>query len=269
VLTSIHIYPLKGGRGLDLAESAVEPWGLAGDRRWLLVDEDFRFVSQREQPSLARLVVRYRPDGGLLVSAAGHPPLAVAVPAAGELLKVSVWSSMVLAAAAGPEADAWFSVYLGQPVRLVYLDDPARRAVDPEFGRDGDVVSFADGYPLLLTSTASLDQLGDWLAADGDQPVPMNRFRPNVVVAGFGPWAEDRWRRVRIGAVSFRVAKPCGRCVVTTTDQFTGVRGRQPLRMLARKRRFGKSLVFGQNIIPEAPGRIRVGDPVGITEYAS
>jgi uncharacterized protein len=130
------------------------------------------------------------------------------------------------------------------------------------------VVSFADGYPLLLTSTGSLDQLGQWLAAEGERPVPMNRFRPNVVVTGFGPWAEDRWRRIRIGAVSFRVAKPCGRCVVTTTDQTTGERGSQPLRILGAKRRFGQSLVFGQNIIPDSPGFIRVGDPVKITECA-
>jgi len=182
------------------------------------------------------------------------------------MLKVTVWRSTVLAAAAGPQADSWFSAFLGQPVRLVYLDDPTRRAVDPEFGRDGDVVSFADGYPLLLTSTGSLDQLGQWLTDAGAQPVPMNRFRPNVVVTGSGPWDEDHWRRVRIGAVSFRVAKPCGRCVVTTTDQITGERGPQPLKMLAARRRSGKSLVFGQNIIPDGPGLIRVGDPVEIME---
>ena len=268
VLTSIHVYPLKGCRGLDLSESAVEPWGLAGDRRWLLVDADCRFVSQREHASLARVVVRPRPGGGIDVSSAGQPPLSVAVPGPDEMLKVSVWSSTMLAAAAGPGADAWFSAYVGEPARLVYLDDPTRRAVDPEFGRDGDVVSFADGYPLLLTSTASLDQLGDWLVAEGGEPVPMNRFRPSAVVNGFGPWAEDGWRRVRIGDVSFRVVKPCGRCVVTTTDQFTGERSSQPLRMLAKRRRFGQKLVFGQNLIPDTPGQIRVGDPVEVTEYA-
>ena len=107
----------------------------------------------------------------------------------------------------------------GRPVRLVYLDDPTRRAVDPQYGRDGDVVSFADGYPLLLTSTASLGELGRWLTEDGARPVPMTRFRPNAVVTGAPPWAEDHWRRIRIGAVEFRVVKPCGRCVVTTTDQ--------------------------------------------------
>jgi len=273
MLDSVHIYPLKGCRAVDLDRAVVEPWGLAGDRRWLIVDADGRFVSQREHPELARLNVSYGPEADITASSDGFPPLAVAAPDGGagsaELLKVTVWGSTVLAAAAGPEADAWFSAFLGEPVRLVWLDDPTRRAVNPEFGAPGDVVSFADGYPLLLTNAASLDQLGQWLTEIGDQPVPMNRFRPNVVVSGYQPWDEDRWRRVRIGSLSFRVAKPCGRCVVTTTDQATGERGRQPLRMLAARRRFGKSMVFGQNLIPDSPGLIRVGDPVAVTEYAS
>ena len=267
-LASIHIYPMKAARAVDLDESVVEPWGLAGDRRWLLVDEDGRFVSQREEPSLARVVVTYGP-GTISVSAAGCPGRQIAAPARGaQLLKVTVWGSTVLAAAAGLEGDAWFSAYLGRPVRLVYLDDPTRRPVDPEYGRDGDVVSFADGYPLLLTSTGSLDELGRWLTEDGGQPVPMTRFRPSVVVTGAPPWAEDRWRRIRIGAVEFRIVKPCGRCVVTTTDQITGERGPQPLKMLGRRRRFGQQLVFGQNMIPDGPGTIRAGDPVEILESA-
>jgi uncharacterized protein len=269
-LASVHIYPLKACRAVDLGEAAVEPWGLAGDRRWLLVDLDGRFISQREHPSMARAVVRYGPGAGITVTSDGFPPLRVTAPGAGdpEMLKVSVWRSMVLAAAAGPEADAWFSRYLGEPVRLVYLDDPTRRGVDPEFGSDGDVVTFADGYPLLATSATSLGQLGEWLTAAGERPVPMNRFRPNVVVSGFEPWAEDRWRRIRIGSVSFRVAKPCGRCVVTTTDQVSGERGTQPLKILGAKRRFGQALVFGQNLIPDSGGVIRVGDPVEVTEHA-
>jgi uncharacterized protein len=267
-LASIHIYPMKAARAADLDEARVEPWGLAGDRRWLLVDEDGRFISQREEPSLARVVVTCGPCH-ILVSTEGRTGLVIAQPPAGAaLLKVSVWRSTLLAAAAGPEPDAWFSAYLGRPARLVYLDDPTRRPVDPEFGRDTDVVSFADGYPLLLTSAGSLGELGDWLAADGASPVPMTRFRPSVVVTGAPPWAEDRWRRVRIGPVPFRVAKPCGRCVVTTTDQVTGERGRQPLKMLGRRRRFGQELVFGQNLIPDSGGVIRVGDPVEILAAA-
>jgi uncharacterized protein YcbX len=291
-LASIHIYPMKAARAVDLGEARVEPWGLAGDRRWMLADEDGRFISQREEPSLARVEVSTSPGstgpqstsphstsphstsprgGALAVAAPGRPGLLVAVPGPdAPQLKVTVWGSVLVAVVAGPAADAWFSAYLDRPVSLVYLDDPAtRRPVDSEFGRAGDTVSFADGFPLLLTTTGSLDELGTWLAADGDQPVPMTRFRPNVVVAGTAPWAEDRWLRVRIGEVPFRVVKPCGRCVVTTIDQQTGVRGRQPLKMLGRHRRFGQELVFGQNLIPDRTGVIRVGDPVEVLESAS
>jgi uncharacterized protein len=270
MLASVHIYPMKGCRAVDLDQATVEPWGLAGDRRWLTVDADGRFISQREHPELARLNVGYGPGYAITASSDGFPPLTVPVPAEpAELLKVTVWGSTLLAAAAGPEADAWFSAFLGEPARLVFLDDPTRRATDPDFSQPGDVVSFADGYPLLVTNAASLDRLGEWLAEIGDQPLPMNRFRPNVVATGFEPWDEDRWRRIRIGEVSFRVAKPCGRCVVTTTDQVTGERGRQPLRMLAARRRFGQLMVFGQNLIPDSPGLIRVGDPIEVTEYAA
>ncbi|MGH3068044.1 MAG: MOSC domain-containing protein [Streptosporangiaceae bacterium] len=282
-LASIHIYPLKAGRAVDLDESAVEPWGLAGDRRWLVVDSAGRFVSQREEPALARLTAAYQASGGtdqaaggrrlrtgaITLSAAGHPALKVRAPQAGdyaEMLWVAVWGSKVLAAAAGKEADDWLSRLLDRTVRLVYLDDPTRREVDQDYGAPGDRVSFADGYPLLLTSIGSLEVLGGWLSEDGHPPVPMNRFRPSVVVAGAPPWAEDGWRRISIGTVTFRVAKPCGRCVVTTTDQATGQRGREPLRTLGRRRRLGQQLVFGQNLIPDAPGSIRVGDPIQVLE---
>jgi uncharacterized protein YcbX len=265
MLASLHVYPVKGCRAVDLDRAAVEPWGLAGDRRWLIVDADCQFISQRKHPALARVVIAGGAGADITVSTGGHPSLRVAAPDdSAELLKVTVWRSTVLAAAAGDEADAWFSAYLGEPVRLVYLDDPTRRAVDPDYGADGDTVSFADGYPLLLTSADSLDQLNQWLTDAGHRPVPMNRFRPNVVVTGYQPWAEDRWRRIKIGSVRFRVAKPCARCVVTTTDQTTGMRGSQPLKILAARRRFGKNLVFGQNLIPDSPGYIRVGEPIEI-----
>ena len=267
-LASIHIYPMKAARAVDLEQARVEPCGLAGDRRWLLVNEDGRSVTQREASSLARVSVTYdSPGGPIKVSAAGCPDCRIAPPAlarGAELLKVTVWDSVVPAAAAGPAADAWFSSYLGRPVRLVHLDDPTRRPVLPEYGRDGDVVSFADDFPLLLTSMGSLGELNRWLTGDGEQPVPMSRFRPSVAVTGAPPWAEDHWRRIRIGAVGFRVAKPCGRCVVTTIDQSTGARTGQPLKMLGRHRNINRQLVFGQNLIPDNAGLIRIGDPVEI-----
>ena len=274
-VASIHIYPVKGGRAVDLAEAEVEPCGLAGDRRWLVTEPDGRFITQRTEPTLAlvsaRYVTGYGTGGSLYLSAAGQPPLTLPAPAearGAEMLWVSVWGSKVRAAAAGDQADAWFSNFLGRPVRLVHLDDPTRRQVDPEFGAPGDRVSFADGYPLLLTALGSLDALGQWLIEDGHPAVPMARFRPSVVVAGTPPWAEDGWRRIQIGAATFRVAKPCGRCVVTTIDQQTAQRGRQPLAMLGRRRRFGQQLVFGQNLIPDVTGTIRIGDRVRILDPA-
>jgi uncharacterized protein YcbX len=266
-IASIHIYPVKAGRVIDLAEAEVEPCGLAGDRRWLVVDPDGQFITQRAEPTLALLCAGYSTGGSLHLSAPGQPPLRVPAPAevrGAEMLWVTVWQSKVRAAAAGEAADAWFSGFLGRPARLVHLDDPTRRQVDPEFSTPGDRVSFADGYPLLLTSMGSLDVLNQWLIEDGHPAVPMTRFRPSVVVAGSAPWAEDGWRRIRIGQVPFRVAKPCGRCVVTTIDQQTAERGRQPLAMLGRRRRFGQDLVFGQNLIPDASGTIRIGDPVQV-----
>ena len=285
-LASIHIYPLKSGRAVNLLDSRVEPWGLAGDRRWLVVDDTGRFVTQRAEPALALVTAGHGaaaqaageggsgpfPAGALTLSAPGHPELTVPAPAqdrGAEMLWVTVWSSRVRAAAAGDRADDWLSRFLGRAVRLVHLDDPTRRGVDPEFGAPGDRVSFADGYPLLLTTAGSLDALGRWLAEEGHPPVPMNRFRPNVVVAGAPAWAEDGWRRIQIGTVTFRVAKPCGRCLVTTIDQATAQRGRQPLDLLGRRRRRGQQLVFGQNVIPDGPGTIRVGDRIQILDEAT
>ncbi|MFE2292379.1 MOSC domain-containing protein [Streptomyces sp. NPDC059452] len=270
VLRSVHLYPVKSLAAHASDEVAVEPWGLDGDRRWMLVDKASRAITQRQQPFMARISAELLPGGGVALSAPGHPPLRVEVPGSGSLIDVELHRDTVTVAEAGAEAHAWFSEVLGSETRLVHLDDPARRRhVDPEFARPGDMVSFADGYPLLLTTTASLDALNALVAA-GDRPhegpLPMDRFRPNVVVDGVGAWAEDGWRRIAIGEVPFSVVKPCGRCVITTTDQRTAERGKEPLATLARHRRVGNQLLFGQNLIPDGPGIIRVGDPVKILD---
>jgi uncharacterized protein YcbX len=222
-ITRIRRYPVKSCRGEDLTKATVEPWGLAGDRRWMVVS----------------------PDG-------------------------SVWGYDLQAAPAGDDAAAWFTQVAGEPIRLVYLDDPTRRHVNPDYSQDGDRVSFADGYPLLLTSEASLAALNTLIEAgphSGEAPLPMTRFRPNVVVAGSEAWSEDSWHRLRIGDLTFRVAKGCDRCVFTTINPDTAAKGKEPLWTLARHRRWDGKVWFGVNLIPDDPAPdavIRLGDPVAI-----
>jgi len=267
-LRSIHVHPVKAFRGVSPREAVVEPWGLAGDRRWTLIDDGGKVVTQREQPRLALAAAEPLPGGGIRLSAPGREPLEVAVPEPAATVPVNVFGTTVAAVPASGTAHAWCSGHLGAGVRLVHMDDPAsRRPLDPAYARPGETVSFADGYPLLVTTVASLDALNG-LMARGDHaaegPLPMNRFRPSVVVEGTEPWAEDDWSGLSIGEVVFRVAKACARCVVTTTDQDTSRRGREPLHTLARHRKVGGRLLFGRYLVPLAPGTIRVGDPVRV-----
>ncbi|MFF4908299.1 MOSC domain-containing protein [Streptomyces sp. NPDC001260] len=270
-LRSIHVHPVKAFRGLAPREAVVEPWGLAGDRRWALIDDGGKVVTQRQQPRLALAVAELLPGGGLRLSAPGMDPLTVPVPRPQGTVTVEIFGDKVEGVLAEqPAAHAWCSEYLGAASRLVHMDDPAvRRPVEPEFALPGETVTFADGYPLLLTTDASLDALNSLIAQGPHQaegPLPMNRFRPNLVVSGTAAWAEDEWSRVAVGEVTFRVAKMCGRCLVTTTDQFTAARGKEPLHTLGRHRRIDGKLVFGQNLVPLERGTIRIGDPVTILE---
>jgi len=278
-LTSIHTYPVKGCHRVDHERATVEPWGLAGDRRWLIVDPATgRRLTQREVPTLTH--IKPAPaEGGLVLRTPDLPDLVVAEPAGAEPMEVTVGRFTGPAARAGATADDWLSEALDRKVMLVWLDDPTRRAVNPEYGRPGDVVSFADGYPVLLANVASLAALNDWLAESAslraaqpaqtgspDWPLPMTRFRPNLVVEGAPAWAEDGWlgRTVWVGGTAFRAVKPCDRCVVTTTDQDTGERGHEPLRTLARHRKFDQGLLFAINLIPDSTGTVAVGDAVHI-----
>jgi uncharacterized protein len=269
-LSSIHTYPVKGCHRVDHQSATVEPWGLAGDRRWLVVDGDGTAVTQRDIPAMTTVQPVTQPNGGLTLRKGGLGDLAVSPPA-GDPVMVKVWRSTVPATPAGAAADAWLAEALDAPVRLVWMHDPTQRRVNPAHGESGDRVSFADSYPLLLANSASLDALNGWLLESGspEGPLPMTRFRPNVVVAGAQAWAEDEWlgRRLRIGEETFRAVKPCGRCVVTTTDQETGERGREPLVTLARHRTVDQKLLFGMLLIPDPPCRgIAVGDPVTVLD---
>ncbi|MFG2295788.1 MOSC domain-containing protein [Streptomyces sp. NPDC048603] len=265
---ALHVHPVKSVAGTAPDEVAVEPWGPAGDRRWAVVDATGNVITQRQQPRLALAGARPLGGGGITLSAPGMPDITVEVPEPDILEPVLLFGKKVDTVPADPAAHAWFSTYLGEPARLVHMDDPAeRRSVDPEYALPGESVSLADGYPFLITTLASLDALNELIAQGahpGEGPLPMDRFRPNVVVAGATAWAEDDWQRVEIGDAVFRGARECGRCVVTTTDQQTARRGKEPLRTLARHHRIGKSLAFGRLLVPVRTGTIRVGDEVRV-----
>ncbi|MEW2414382.1 MOSC N-terminal beta barrel domain-containing protein [Streptomyces sp. NPDC046866] len=267
---ALHVHPVKSVAGTAPDEVAVEPWGFSGDRRWAVVDDGNTVITQRQQPRLALAAARPLAGGRVALSAPGMAELVVEVPAPGPLEPVVLFGKKVETVVAAAAAADWFSEYLGVPARLVHLDDPAvRRPVDPDYALPGETVSLADAYPVLLTTRASLDALNALIAQGGhpeEGPLPMDRFRPNLVVAGAEPWAEDGWRRIAIGDAVFRGVRECGRCIVTTTDQRTAERGKEPLKTLAGHRRIGKSLAFGRQLVPVRTGTVRVGDEVRVLE---
>lgn len=261
---SLHRYPLKGGRGIEVEEARVTPRGIEGDRRWMVVDAGGVFLSQREAPRLA-LVTALPIAGGLQLAAPGKRLLEV--PLTGDRAAsraVRLWAGTCLAVDQGDAAADWLGEWLGRPCRLVWQPVEARRRVDQRYAVSAtDIVSFADGFPLLVCSTSSLEDLNRHL----DTPLPMNRFRPSLVVEGWpAPWHEDLVARLRAGDVELALVKQCARCVVTTTNQDTGERGREPLRTLARIRRAERGVMFGENAIPTVEGRVAVGDRVEVLE---
>jgi uncharacterized protein len=273
-LTALNRYLIKSCRGEALRSATVEPWGLAGDRRWMVVDQAGDAITARTFPVMVLIRVGRLPGGGLRICAPGQPPLAIARPgtAAGPV-PVAVWGNGLRAQDAGEAAARWFSSVIGGPARLVYLADPTQRHPNPRFARASDTVTFADGYPVLLTSEDSLAALNELIAGGpraAEGPLPMMRFRPSLVVGGARPWAEDGWRRLRIGAATFRVVKGCDRCVLTLIDPQTAAKGKEPIATLARHRRWDGKTWFGMSLIPDTPGAvISVGDPVELLEQTT
>lgn len=272
-LVGLFLYPVKSLRGLAVSHVALDSLGIVGDRRFLVVDLDGKFLTQRTHPRMA-LVDTAMLDDRLVLSASGHGKVAVGLrsdPAAIPR-SVSVWSSVGLSAEdCGEPAATWLSTFLGHPCRLVRAGRAFHRPVaKPGRSLPDDVVGFADAYPLLVVGEESLADLNDRLVAQGEEPVPMDRFRPNLVVRGAGPFAEDRWRRFRVGDIVLRVAGPCARCVITTTDQQTAVRGVEPLRTLATYRRDAGArgdVNFGQNVIHETKaGELATGTAIEVID---
>jgi len=258
-LTDICIYPVKSCAGLSLPVSGLDRFGLKGDRRWMVVTPGGEFLSQRSHPGMCRIATALRPDGIRLACAGA----AIEVDTPGEgapELQVRVWSDRVPARDAGEVAAQWLARQLDTPCRLVHMPEHVRRRVDGAYASEGETVSFADGFPLLLISRGSLDELNRRLPA----PVPMNRFRPNLVVDGCEPFAEDDWRRIRIGALEFDVAKPCARCVIPSIVQETAARDPHINRALAGFRRVNGQIFFGQNLLYRHTGRLSAGDRVEV-----
>ncbi|HUR97545.1 MAG TPA: MOSC N-terminal beta barrel domain-containing protein [Pyrinomonadaceae bacterium] len=264
-ISDINIYPIKSLAGVTVDSALVEDRGLQFDRRWMLVDWKRKFITQREVPRMAAVKIAVVGDG-LTASIDGNTIAIPAHPATGKTATVKIWSSSVKAEFYPDEINHWFSNLLETGCRLVLMPETTKRKVNPFYAvrRFEDTVSFADGYPFLLIGEGSLEELNSRL----ERPVPMNRFRPNFVVAGSEPFAEDDWRRIRIGSSEFYVVKPCGRCVITTVDQATGkIDGKDPLKTLSTFRNRNGKVLFGQNLIAHATGgTIRNGDDVEVLE---
>nr|WP_160081431.1 MOSC domain-containing protein [Pseudomonas sp. 8AS] len=265
-LAALYRYPLKSGRAESLASADLGALGLAGDRRWMLVEAaSGRFLTQRLLPQMSQLSALWSATGGLTLSAPGCSSLEVALPQAdGNLREVSVWRDNLSVPDAGDAAAEWLSAFAGRACRLVQVPESRARQVDTRYARPGDQVAFADGFPLLLIGQASLDDLSTRVG----RPLEMLRFRPNLVVQGSAAFAEDGWKRIRIGALEFEVTKGCSRCVLTTIDPQTGERSvdREPLATLKTYRERDGEVYFGQNLLPRGIGELQVGMPVEVLE---
>jgi uncharacterized protein YcbX len=257
-LTGITVYPIKSARGIPADSWELDEFGLQFDRRWMVVDQDGEFISQRDCPRLA-LVRPSVEDGALRIEAPGMPRLELSLdPLPTVTTRATVWESMCTATWLGQTPANWFSEFLGCGASLVHMPATTMRPANPVYAPAGTRVSFVDGYPLLLISEESLADLNRRL----ELPLPMNRFRPNLVVAGGQPYEEDTWASIRIGEMAMHVVKPCDRCVITTTDQVTAERGKEPLRTLAMYRNVDGKVFFGQNLVHQGRGKLHVGAPV-------
>ncbi len=265
-LSALYRFPLKSGKGERLSRARLDKLGVAGDRRWMLVEEATgRFVTQRVDPKMSQLSALWNTAGGLTLNAQGFDPLEIALPDAGSHLRgVTIWRDTLRVPDAGDAAAEWLSRFIEKPVRLVHIPLERARTTQAGYGYDDDKVAFADGYPLLLIGQASLDDVSHKVG----RPLEMLRFRPNLVIEGSEAFAEDSWTRIRIGDVEFRVVKSCARCILTTVDPQTGERdvNREPLATLMGYRKQENGVMFGQNLVNDSDGLLEVGMPVTVLE---
>lgn len=257
---SLYVYPVKSLAGIQVSSFTMDEFGPAGDRRWMIVDMDRQFVSQRNNPELAMIGTRLE-KGRVIVNIPGEGEFELV--AGDEECRVRVWRDWTEAIYGNNDASDALSRYCGDALRFVFMPDESFRRVDASQVTEYRRVSFADGFPFLITNLASLEALNSRL----DMPVEMRRFRPNIVVEGAAPWEEDEWKALSINGTQFSLVKPCSRCVMTTVDPDRGTKAPdlQPLRELGKFRRTPDGVIFGMNAIHESAGEIRVGSPVTIT----
>lgn len=259
-LTEITIYPVKSLGGISLNSAITEKRGLQYDRRWMIVDVNNKFISQRELPEMALISCSFSGDSFRL-SHKKNPMINFQIPFEikdGKAIEVMVWSDRCDALHWSEEADAWLSEVLHHPCKLVYMPDSTTRNVEPEYGSATDITSFSDGYPFLIIGEATLAELNDRL----DDKIPMNRFRPNFVFSGGAPFEEDNWGRFTIGSSTFKAVKPCGRCMITTINQDTAISNKEPLATLSSYRKKNNKVLFGQNLLIEKLGTVQLGDSI-------
>ena len=266
-VTGLFRYPIKSCRGQAIATAEFDTRGVAHDREFVVVTPDGKFLTQRQIPRMA-LIAPAVVDGGLRVSAPGMAPVAFERVVEGERLWVEIWKDQAVGVDQGDVIAEWLSNFLGTPVRLARMAEDHVRQVDQTYARPEDQTGFSDGYPLLLVAEESLVELNRRLEERGEAALPMDRFRPNIVVAGGGvPNDEDSWGEVRIGGaggMTLNGVKLCARCAITTTDQQTAETGREPLRTFAGYRKFARGVMFGQNMTFDGLGSISVGDGVAV-----
>ncbi len=264
-VSNLTYYPIKACRGFDLTESHIERRGLVNDRRMMVVTPEGEQVTQREYAKLALVIPTLKNDL-LSLSAPKFNSIQFAIQKTGNARPVNIWHTKgVNAIDQGDESARWLSDWLGAPMRLVHITDGVQRKLNPDFAvHANDHTGFADGYPILIASEASLQDLNSRL--DASRPLPMNRFRPNIVVKDCGPFEEDTWKRIRIGGVEMALVKPCDRCVVTTIDKETLEQSKEPLKTLNTYRKQIGGVMFGMNIIPLNEGQIKTGMSVEILE---
>lgn len=262
-LSELWIYPVKSLRGIALTSAVLDPRGLQFDRHWMVVDPEGSFLTQRQIARMS-LIDTYLSEHSLILKAPGQEALHVPLNCNAGEMQVTVWRDRCRSLRCGEQADRWLSHFLQRPCHLVRFPDNAIRRVDPRYAEPQDQTGFSDGYPMLLLSEGSLADLNQRL----DQPLAMRRFRPNLVVSGVAPYAEDRWRRICIDGIEMRIVKPCARCVIPTIDPETGERASEPLKTLSTYRRQNNEVLFGQNVIHNARGTLTLGSTVEILEVS-